>query len=282
VANLKDFFTGLCPVHSITTDRVLAYVRHRQEEEAANATINRELAALKRMFSLGIKAGKVATRPHIDMLEERNTRTGFFEPSQFRAVLAHLPDYLKAVFEVAYITGWRVKSEILTRQWQHVDFKAAWLRLEPGETKNGEGRMFPLTPDLRATLERQRRHTQVLEKTAGQIIPWVFHNAGRPIKSYARAWRTARNDAGLPGRIPHGFRRTAVRNLERAGVPRSTAMALVGHRTEAIYRRYAITHESDLRESAVKIQALHDEQRRQRRHSVRVPVRVGDAMRRKV
>ena len=59
---------------------------------------------------------------------------------------------LKAVFEVAYITGWRVKSEILTRRWAHVDFLSGWLRLEPGETKNHEGRQFPLTPDLRAAL----------------------------------------------------------------------------------------------------------------------------------
>ena len=56
--------------------------------------------------------------------------------------------------ETAFVTGWRVKSEILTRQWHHVDFDAGWLRLEPGETKNGEDRMFPLTPQLRATLER--------------------------------------------------------------------------------------------------------------------------------
>src|SRR5215510_5797037 len=54
-----------------------------------------------------------------------------------------------------YITGWRVKSEILTRQRSHLDLDAGWIRLEPGETKNGKGRMFPLTPRLRAVLEAQ-------------------------------------------------------------------------------------------------------------------------------
>jgi integrase len=224
VTHLQGFFTKFCPARSITTDRLLAYVRHRQEEKAANATINRELAALKRMFRLGEIAGKVAKRPFISMLDEDNIRTGFFEEPQFRSVLRHLPESLRAVFEVAYVTGWRVKSEILTRHWHHVDLKAGWLRLEPGETKNREGRMFPLTPDLRVILERQRTHTSTIQRTTGQVIPLVFHRAGRPIKSFRRAWLTACKKAGVPGRIPHDFRRTAVRNLERAVVPRSTAM----------------------------------------------------------
>ena len=97
-----------------------------------------------------------------------------------------------------------------------------------------------------------------------QIVPFVFHRAGRPIKSFRRAWLAACKAAGCPGRIPHDFRRTAVRNLERADVPRSAAMKMVGHKTESIYRRYAIVSESDLRDGADKIQALHDRQRHQR------------------
>jgi len=115
VDHLRDFFAG-CRVQALSTERVLGYVRYRQEQTAANATVNRELAALKRMFRLGEKAGKVVRRPYIDMLQEHNARTGFFERGEFDAVLAHLPDDLRAVFEVAYDTGWRVKSEILTRQ----------------------------------------------------------------------------------------------------------------------------------------------------------------------
>jgi hypothetical protein len=87
------------------------------------------------------------------------------------------------------------------------------------------------------------------------------NRAGVPIRSFRRAWITACKRAGIPGRIPHDFRRTAVRNLERAGVPRSVAMKLVGHTTEAIYRRYAIADESMLREAAAKLAALHDAQR---------------------
>ncbi len=151
------------------------------------------------------------------MLQEDNARKGFFEAAEFRSVLTELPDAIKPVAEVAYITGWRIRSELLTRQWMHVDFDAGWLRLEPGETKNREGRMFPLLPTLRAVLERQRARTRAIERAAGQVIPWVFHRDGQPIKYFRRAWLTACKAARVPHRIPHDFRQTAVRNLERAG-----------------------------------------------------------------
>jgi integrase len=146
-----------------------------------------------------------------------------------------------------------VHDELLTRTWAHVDFAHSWLRLEPGETKNGEGRNFPLTFELRTALEAQRERTRACERATGQIIPLLFHRQGRPIKGFRRAWRTACRLAGLPGKIPHDFRRTAVRNLERAGVARSAAMKMVGHRTEAIYRRYAIAEEGMLREAGAKL-----------------------------
>ncbi|PYR15879.1 MAG: hypothetical protein DMF94_30360 [Acidobacteria bacterium] len=100
--------------------------------------------------------------PVISLLREDNTRKGFFEPQQFRKVLAELPDSLRPLFETAYETGWRVRSELLNRQWKHVDFDGGWLRLEPGETKNRQGRMFPLTPSLRAVLERRKKVTEQL------------------------------------------------------------------------------------------------------------------------
>jgi integrase len=233
----------------------------RRAEGAANGTINRELTALKRMFRLGERGQKVARRPYIAMLAEADPRKGFFETADVEALLSYLPAEVRPVVETAHVTGWRVASEILTRQWKHVDFDAGWLRLEPGETKNREGRMFPLVPALRVVLERQRERTEALELDAGRIVPWVFHRDGEPIKAFRRSWAKACELAGVPGRLPHDLRRTAVRNLERAGVPRSTAMAMVGHKTESIYRRYAITDEAMLREGAAKLAALMDVQR---------------------
>ena len=115
IAHLKDFFS-LDRAMEITSDRITAYVAFRQSQGAANATINRELAALRRMFRLGKRAGKIGEVPYISLLQEDNVRKGFFEWDQVEAVLRHLPEDLKSVVEVSYITGGRVHSEILTRQ----------------------------------------------------------------------------------------------------------------------------------------------------------------------
>ena len=250
--HLLPFFGERRAVH-VTTADVNAYVARRLAEDAANATINRELCALKRMYSLALAAERIHRAPRIPRLEERNVRQGFFEREQFEALRRHLPEALRGVVTFAYITGWRTRSEILPLQWRQVDFKTGTVRLEPGTTKNREGRTFVVTPELRAALEGQRAGTEALQRRTGRIIPWVFHRNGRPIKGFRQAWRSACKKAGVPGRIPHDFRRTAVRNMERAGVPRSVAMKLVGHQTEAMYRRYAIVDEAMLREGAERL-----------------------------
>jgi integrase len=205
------------------------------------------------------------TRPKIALLEEDNVRQGFFEREHFESVLRHLPDDLRPVVQFAYITGWRVKSEVLPLEWRQVDFKAGTVRLEPGTTKNKEGRTFPMTKALRTLLEAQHAEHERLKKR-NKLCPNVFFRMvakGRrgplrplPIKSLAKAFKTACRKAGVAGRILHDFRRTAVRNLERAGVPRSVAMRLVGHKTESVYRRYAIADERDLRVAVERLDAV--------------------------
>lgn len=257
-AHLRAFFRGERKARDITEDLITAYQAQRLEQKAKPSTVNYELAMLRRGFRLGRRARKVGMPPEFVMLHVDNARKGFFEPEQYRAVLAHLPDYLQPVATVAYITGWRVKSELLSRQWRHVDFANGWIRLDPGESKNGEGREFPFTPELRSVLEAQRDRVRAFGMRTGRVIPWLFcHNDGSPIQDFRGAWANACKAAGVPGRLVHDFRRTAVRNLERAGVPRSAAMKLTGHKTEAVYRRYAITDSAMLQEAAVKLAALH-------------------------
>ncbi len=261
ITHLRDFF-GPLRAHSVDTARVRDYVATRQAPRktddgtelpgASNATINRELAALKRAYTLAVQGRKILTSPHIPMLVENNARQGFFERDQFEAVRHHLPPALQPAAAFAYITGWR-RSEVFGLTWAQVDFAAGLVRLEPGTTKNRAGRMFPFTPELRALLDAQREHTTTISARLRRIVPHVFHRDGQPIKSFRRAWRTACAAAGVPGRIFHDFRRTAVRNLERAGVPRSVAMQMVGHKTEAIYRRYAIVNDADLRDAAARL-----------------------------
>lgn len=253
--HLKPFFGGR-RLSVITTADVRAFIAQRQAAGAANGEINRELAALKRMFSLALQANKLLYRPHIPMLQEHNVRSGFFERDQLEVVRAHLPAPLKPVVTFAYLTGWRINSEVLSLQWRQIDRGAGIVRLDPGTTKNDAGRVFPygdLLPELRDVINDQWTATKRIEQARGIVCPWVFHRNGRPIRNFRKAWRDAVTEAGCPERIPHDFRRTAVRNLVRAGVPDKIAMALTGHKTRAVFDRYDIVDERDLRDGISKL-----------------------------
>jgi integrase len=254
--HLQPVFKGKL-LTSITTDQIRAFVSARKTAGASNGEINREVALLKRAFSLALEDGQISVKPKIPMLEERNVRTGFFESEQYQAVLQHLPAALRAVITFAYYTGWRILSEILLLQWRHVDLKAGVVRLDTGSTKNGRGRVLPfgdVLPELRTVLEGQWQAAQT-QAQRGIICPWVFHRNGERIRDFRKAWKNACKAAGCPGRIPHDFRRTAVRNLERAGVPRSIAMQITGHKTESVYRRYDIVTEADLTDGLRRLAA---------------------------
>ena len=125
-----------------------------------------------------------------------------------------------------------------------------------GTTKNSDGRLFPLTRDLRTVLEAQRAHTDAVSCQLEAIVPLVFHRHGKPIRDFRGAWSSACKAAGCPGRIPHDFRRTAVRNLVRAGVPERVAMQLTGHKTRSVFERYNIVSESDYRHAADKLNQI--------------------------
>ncbi len=171
------------------------------------------------------------------------------------------------------MTGWRVHSELLSRRKADVDLNSGWLLLDPAHSKNAEGRRFPLLPELRQVLETQLDRVKRIEIATGTIIPWLFiYDNGHPIKDFRAAWATAREHAGVPRAIPHDFRRTAVRNLIRAGVAQSVAMELTGHKTPAIFKRYAITDELMLNEAAAKLAAFHDAERRKSLPQTVVPL----------
>lgn len=169
----------------VTTADVRQYTDQRLEAGAAPAQVNRELAVLKRMFSLAVRDGKLLYRPHIPMLREDNVRTGFFERSEYEALLEQLPEPLQAVVTFAFLTGWRIRSEILPLEWRQVDFSAGTVRLDVGTTKNREGREFPFDvyPELRDLLVARRTITRDVERRTGQIVSHVFHRNGRQRRS---------------------------------------------------------------------------------------------------
>lgn len=257
LAHLDKFF-GHYRAATIGPAEVTRYTVQRQASGASNGTINRELAVLGRMLRLAYKQGKMARLPMWDKLKEAPARQGFFEPEQYDAVRRHLRADLQAAVAIEYTYGWRNKSEVLSLERRHLDLGAGTLRLDPGMTKNGEGRVVYLTPVLKTLLTAQVERVEALQKRLGRIIPWLFPHldgvhAGKRMQDFRKAWATACRKAGVPGRLRHDFRRTAVRNMERQGVPRSVATKLTGHKTENVYRRYAIVNDADLKAAALRL-----------------------------
>jgi len=256
VSALGRFFGGR-KAKSIEPRDIATYKANRQADGLTNGSINRELAALKRMFNLALQNGNIISKPHIEMLEENNVRQGFFEWTDFESIRDRLPAYLQPPMIFAYLTGWRVRSEVLTLCWSNVDIKAGTVRLEPGTTKNKDGRVIYMTPELKSLLEAQRAKTLALQRQTDQIITLVFHNEGQPICNYYKAWHNACREAGLSGKIPHDFRRTAVRSMVRAGIPERVAMQMTGHKTRSVFDRYHIVSDGDLKEAAQKLSEAH-------------------------
>lgn len=265
VNHLNDYFPDDRAL-TITTDRIRAYILHRQEGRAANATINRELAALKRAFNLAVQAQKLHTRPYIPTLSEDNIRKGFFEHGDFLNVRDKLPEHLRPLVTFLYYTGCR-SSEAKSLEWRHVDFQVRMIRLDPGTTKNKDGRVIALEGELDEVIQEQwekRKVAEVPGHSPALLCQHVFHRNGERIGDFRKAWQRACTGAGIGklekrenGRTefsprPHDFRRTAIRNMVRAGVPERVGMMVSGHRTRSVFDRYNIVSEEDLKEAARK------------------------------
>ena len=248
VDHLKTHFDNM-PVPQITTPRIQAYIEDRLNQGAANATVNRELAALKRMLNLGAQQTPplVDRTPFIKMLKENNTRKGFFEKGEFFAVRDNLPNYLKGYVTFAFKTGWR-KEEISNLTWSQVDLDQNVVRLEPGTTKNSKGRTVYLDEELKEVFQRQWD----LRKEKGILTHFVFTNetGTNKIKEFRKSWKTALLKASVGNKLFHDLRRTAIRNLVRSGVPERVAMLVSGHRTRSIFDRYDIVSDTDLKLAA--------------------------------
>lgn len=291
--HLRRFFAGWRAA-AITTDKLRQFVMKRQEEGASNGTINRSLAALRHMFSLAVRAKRLrpADTPIIEMLEESNTRKGFLEYDQYVRLRNALPDYFKPVLAMGYHTAMRL-GEIRSLRWEQVNLLDHEIQLEPGTTKNDEARVVPISGELLEVIKMQlaRRNAECPN------CLFVFFRQGRPIGNFRKTWASACVAVGLgswicknkacggamrpcsegdkrfrceecgghrkryAGRIFHDLRRTGIRNLVRAGVPETVAMAISGHKTRAIFDRYNIVSRRDLTEAAKKLDTYLAEKR---------------------
>jgi integrase len=228
-----------------------AYITKRREEKKTNATINRELELLRRALRLAHDRQLLPSIPKVRVLPENNTRQGFFERPDLEAVVAALPDSLRDFTRFAYLTGWR-KGEIISLKWTDVDRHAGAIRLRPEAAKTGRGRTLMLEGDLAELIDR-RWEARLFEKDGNaRVTELVFHRDGKPVGDFKKAWATACRTAGVPDKLFHDLRRTAARNMVRAGVPERVAMAVTGHITRSMFDRYNIVSEDDLRMAAQK------------------------------
>jgi integrase len=276
---------GLFHALDITPTRLKEYQKTRLAEGASGATVNRELAALRRAFAIAVEDERLSRIPPFPKrIEEATPRQGFLEHADYLAIRSHLREEYADALDFAYHSGWR-KREIFRLQWSRVDLDGNVLHLDPKDSKNKQGRTLPIMPPLREVLLRRqaKRAVEVEEKdaksenskpTTRRLSPYVFHVAGRPIGDWRKAWASACIAAGF-GRpktdrkgevvldkkgnpvmtaavLLHDCRRTAARNLDRAGVSRSVAMTITGHKTEEIYHRYNIVSTADVVDAGQK------------------------------
>jgi integrase len=237
---------GTVPAASVTYATLTTIAQEWQQVGASAATINRRMAALHRAYVLAERRSMVLRVPQVPRLREDNVRQGFLEPASFRHLLAAIRDTdLRDAIEWAYLSGAR-KAEVVALRWSWYDPSLRMIVLPASVTKNGKARAIPVLGPFVEVLERRaaRRHP---------TSPLIFHRHGKPLGDFRKRWARAVAAVGLPDLIPHDLRRSAVRNLVRAGVDRRVAMKISGHEDEVVFSRYNITDAADLRAAASRL-----------------------------
>ncbi len=265
---------------NLTRDAITAYIAARREmlirrstgkrivvngktvverilQPPSNGTINLELATLRRAFAVMVEARKLSRdhAPVMPMLPKSKPRQGFLEPAEFERLCAALPEHLRDPVRFLYLSGWR-KNEALKLEPRDYDFEhdqrgaiiGGTVRLRAENSKNKKPRILPLTDDLLAIVVRS-------DAARSLACQRLFQHDGAPLGSFRKTWASACEAAGLKGLLIHDMRRSAVRNLVRAGVPESIAMGFTGHLTRTVFDRYDIVAASDLEAAAAKMTA---------------------------
>ena len=241
-------------VVEVTEEMVDEYIKHRLAAGARPATINRETQLLAQAIRPFLQKHRLPVPP-MRKLPEDNTREGFFTRAEIESVIKRLPSDLRDFIRWAYFTAWR-KGEIASLQWTDVDVEGRTVRLSWRRSKNKKARTMTLAGELAAIIERRSAARAALVVKKGLETDRVFFRKdGSPVQDFKKAWASACKAAGVAGRLFHDLRRSGIRNMTRAGVSRKVATTISGHRTEAIYARYDIADEEDLKDAVIKTQA---------------------------
>jgi integrase len=238
---------------AVTKDRLTKYVATRYAQKAKPATVQRELAYLRRALRLGFE-DTVFRVPSFPTITVNNAREVFFEREEYERLLAELlDDFIRPLVTLAYWVGFR-RGELLKLEWRQVDLDKGTIRLDIGSTKNKEGRLVYLPAEALEALKRWRERTSTVERDKSMIVGRVFHRDGEPVKSFPYvAWRSACKRAKIPGKRPHDFRRTMARNYRRSGESEGVIMKIGGWKTRSVFDRYNVVAEDDLRRAAERV-----------------------------
>jgi len=246
VAALTDEL-GVLRAVAVSSQTVEAYKAKRLADGKAKATINRELACLRRGFKLAVsdKILGPSSVPAIKMYVESNVRQGILAYEDYLALLSHLPSPVDDAVTFAYLSGWR-RGEILGLTWREVDRTRGLITLPAERSKNREPRELPLSPALAQLIEKRWQARLVDSPNGPKVCDLLFHRSGQPVLDFRGAWRKACKAIGKPDLLVHDLRRSAVTNLIRAGVGEQVAMRISGHRTPSVFRRYRIIQTDDV------------------------------------
>ena len=250
--SMFEFFGEDKKVNEIGIQEIGEYIKHRIEKDMQASTINRELSILNRGFTLLLEKKRIADKPKIKKLKENNIRTDFLEHWEYLKLLENASPHIVPIIRLAYKTGWRTE-ELTELTWEMVDIDNGIITLPPGDyTKNEEGRVYYLDNELIEMFRTMWSDRRVLKKK----IPYVFLNKWKTgkMKSFKEAWKESCKRAGFERKHFHGFRRTAVRNMVRAGIPERVAMTISGHKTRSVFERYNITSLRDLQIASNKME----------------------------
>jgi integrase len=234
--------------NAVGTTEIDDYVEKRQEEGAENGTINRELSALRRAYTLAYQASprRVDAIPNITKLEENAAREGFVEDEQFEALKNAADElWLKAMFVTAYDFGFR-GGELLGMRVRQINLKSRRIELSAVSTKNKTARNVTMTDQVYDLLKR------CLARKGSD--DYVFTRDGKPVLDFGGAWWSLCERAGLGkfvgkqwrGLLFHDLRRSAARSFVRAGVSEKIVMQITGHKSRDVFDRYNITSDRDL------------------------------------
>lgn len=241
---------GVLPAFAVTPDLVEQFKERCLEVGKAPATVDRYVETLRAAFEYACGKERISRVPKFSLLRPDNRRTGFFEKAEVEAVCAKLREPLDGVTRFAYLSGWR-KGEIVGLRWDQVDRAAREVRL--WDSKSGKGRVLPYrgSAELTALLERRWGLRPYATPTGPALSALVFHEAGLLVGDFRKSWATACREAGIGRRLFHDLRRSAVRDMIRAGVPQAIAKAISGHASDSVFERYNIVDERD-KEAALR------------------------------